>query len=121
MCPVMQTAINAQSFDDSAQPSARRTWQEVVSGRFRIRHWYDREGRRYVVLAKRAGAENPRELTPREQKALVLRAAGAALKVIALELGVSLSTAARDLERSMAVLGLATDADLAAVLGRGRA
>lgn len=117
----MQRVINTPSFDDSAPPSARRTWQEVVSGRLRIRHWYDREGRRYVVLAKRAGQENLPELTPREQKALALRAGGAALKVIALELGVSLSTAARDLERSMEVLGLATDADLAAVLGRGRA
>ena len=116
----MQTATTAQPFDDSA-PSARGTWQEVLSGRFRIRHWYDREGRRYVVLTKRADQEKPRSLTPREEKALALRAAGAALKVIAHELGVSLSTAARDLERCMDLLGLATDADLAAVLGRGRA
>ena len=116
----MQTATKGQCFDDPAPPSARRAWQEVVSGHFRIDHWYDREGRRYVVLAKRGSPGNPHGLTPREQRALALRAAGAALKVIALELGVSLSTAARDIERCMEALGLETDADLAAVLGRGR-
>jgi DNA-binding NarL/FixJ family response regulator len=56
-------------------------------------------------------------LTTRQIRAVTLRASGEALKVVASELGVSLSTAARDLERALDLLGLATEADLAAVLG----
>ena len=115
----MQTGLTEPT-NDGSMPSVRHAWQAVLSGRYRIIDWYDREGRRYVVATKRTVENEPRCLTPREEKALLMRAAGSALKVIALELGVSLSTAARDLDRGMALLGLTTDADLAAVLGHVR-
>ena len=78
--------------------------------------WFDRAGRRYVI-ASPASEPGTRQLTRRERRALELRSSGAALKVIADELRVSLSTAARDLARARELLGLASDADLAAVLG----
>jgi DNA-binding NarL/FixJ family response regulator len=92
-------------------------WFGLVSGGYRIIDWYDRGGRRYVVAARRAAASSRHGLTARQQRALSLRASGQALKVIAAELGVSLSTAARELERALELLGLASEADLAAVLG----
>jgi DNA-binding NarL/FixJ family response regulator len=101
---------------DDIAPS--HAWQDVLSGRFRIVDWYDHQGRRYLVTRPNPqGGLSP--LAPRERRVLALRARGAALKVIAFELGVSMSTAARDLGRAMALLGLESSADLAAVLGHG--
>ncbi len=98
--------------------SAELVWQHVTQGRLRIVDWYDHGGRRYVVT-RPTGAESA-ALSERQQRALALRAAGVALKVVAFELGVSLSTAARDVESAMARLGLKSQGDLAAVLGHAR-
>jgi DNA-binding NarL/FixJ family response regulator len=80
--------------------------------------WYDHEGRRYIVTRPNPDGDS-RSLAPRQRRVLALRARGEALKVIASELGVSMSTAARDLGQAMALLGLHSTADLAAVLGHG--
>lgn len=102
---------------DELAPS--RVWHGVLSGRLRIVDWYDHQGRRYIVARPNPeGGRGP--LAPRELRVLALRAQGSALKVIAFELGVSMSTAARDLSRAMALLGLESTADLAAVLGHGK-
>lgn len=92
-------------------------WVELFSGRYRIVDWYDRGGRRYVVARRRAARDTPACLTARQERALELRASGQALKVIAAELGVSLSTASRELERALELVGLDSEADLAALLG----
>jgi len=99
----------------SAVP-AEVIWGEVTGGRFQVVDWYDRDGRRYVVT-RRATGTTTQGLTERQRLALARRSAGAALKVVAFELGVSLSTVARDIERAMAHLGLKSQGDLAAVLG----
>ncbi len=102
---------------DGSLPSGRNFWLELFSGAYRVVDWYDRAGRRYVVAARRGPATAGRRLTARQERALELRASGHALKVIAAELGISLSTAARDLERALELVGLGSDADLAAILG----
>jgi len=96
--------------------SAHAVWQGVLSGRYTIVNWYDRDGRRYLVTG-RAPDPSPVAVTPRQRRALAMRARGAAIKVIAGELGVSLGTISRDLTHAMQRLGLASSADLAAVLG----
>jgi len=96
--------------------SAPSAWKSVLSGRYRIMDWYDRDGRRYLV-AKPNASRSLRPLTERQRRILALRARGAALKVIAFEFGVSMGTVSRDLTLAMNQLGLESSADLAAVLG----
>lgn len=97
-------------------PSPEALWQSISNGGFRIVDWYDHEGRRYVVVRQATSQERLR-LTVRQRKALALRAAGCALKVIAIELGVSMSTVAHEVETGLQLLGLESTAALAAVLG----
>jgi DNA-binding NarL/FixJ family response regulator len=105
------------SLPDSSQAfTPHALWKEVTGGRLRIVDWYDHDGRRYVV-ARRIDLQATPAFTERQKKALAMRSAGAALKVVAFELGVSLSTVARDVESAMARLGLKSQGDLAAVLG----
>lgn len=101
-------------------PAVEGLWHAITKGSFRIVNWYDREGRRYVVL-QQAEPERQARLTVRQRKALALRSAGCALKVIAFELGVSVTTAAREVEMGLEVLGLDSTAALAAVLGHATA
>ena len=117
----MQNPSSTQSNERTRSPAesvALQAWQEVVNGRLRVVDWYDRAGRRYI-LTKPNPKNSATPLAPRERRVLALRARGSALKVIAYELGVSMSTAARDLSRAMEQLGLESSSDLAAVLGHG--
>ncbi|HTQ03445.1 MAG TPA: LuxR C-terminal-related transcriptional regulator [Polyangiaceae bacterium] len=100
----------------TSSPSPGAAWQHVFSGRYRITRWYDRDGRRYVAASRHPEDAAP-ELTERQQRVLGERAKGTALKVIAVEAGVSIGTVSRDLACAMARLGLGSSADLAAVLG----
>jgi len=101
----------------SLSPESRASaWQQVIQGRYRIADWYDRDGRRYLVM-KPNQARPARPLSARQRSILALRARGAALKVIAFELGVSVGTVSRDLTHAMSRLGLESSADLAAVFG----
>ncbi|HEV8548384.1 MAG TPA: LuxR C-terminal-related transcriptional regulator [Polyangiaceae bacterium] len=91
-------------------------WDQVTGGDLRIVDWYDRDGRRYLV-ARRVEPGAVPALTDRQKRALAMRSTGTALKVVAFELGVSLSTVARDVDSAMTRLGLKSQGDLAAVLG----
>jgi DNA-binding NarL/FixJ family response regulator len=102
------------SIDDTAH-EPESVWEEVTRGALAIVDWYDENGRRYLVT--RPNRARGSALTERQKRVLALRSAGSSLKVVAFELGVSLSTAARDLERAMASLGLESQGDLVAVLG----
>jgi len=99
--------------------AANLVWQAVINGRLRLVGWYDRDGRRYLLL--RPSGENgvAPALTAREKKAIKLRAEGCSLKVIAAELEVSMSVASYFVKRAMGTLGFKSTADLAAVLGHG--
>lgn len=100
----------------AATATTNTLWDDMTSGRFRIMSWYDREDRRYVVIRRLAPGQRSC-LSARQRRALALRSAGCALKVIALELGISVTTASRELECAMQALGLESTAALAAVLG----
>lgn len=101
-------------------PDPRAVWQDVVSGRLRVVESYQRQRRRYLVIKPSPEGAAP-TMSARERRALTLRAAGHALKVIASELAVSLPTAARDVRRAMASLGLQSVAELALVFNHGQA
>ena len=62
-----------------------------------------------------------RSVPARAQRMLSLRARGHSLKLIAYELGISISTVSRELARSMTALGIASTADLVKIthLGEG--
>jgi len=113
MTQLLSVPQNAQV---AATASTDTLWDDMTNGRFRIVGWYDREGRRYVVIRPLAPEQRAR-LSARQRRALSLRSAGCALKVIAVELGISVTTAARELEIAMEALGLESTAALAAVLG----
>jgi len=102
-----------QPSPSSSRPSALTAWQRLVSGRYRITSRYDRAGKRYLVATP-----NPQgTLTQRQCDVLAYRARGTALKVIALDLGVSIGTVSQDLSSAMQHMGLGSAADLAAVFG----
>ena len=100
-------------------PDPRAVWQDLVSGRLRVVESYERHQRRYLVIKPSPEGAAP-TISARERRALALRAAGHALKVIASELAVSLPTAARDVRRAMASLGLLSAAELALVFNHGQ-
>jgi DNA-binding NarL/FixJ family response regulator len=96
--------------------TAQQHWRTITTGGSRIVHWYDRGGRRYVVIQPTPAGNAP-AFTPRQREILARRAAGQALKVAAIELGVSLATVSRELDRALAKLGLESATDLVQVLG----
>ena len=108
------------SASDTTLPGTARTaqqhWRTITTGGSRIVDWYDRDGRRYVVIQPKPEG-NSAGFTPREREILARRAAGQALKVAAIELGVSLPTVSRELGRALAKLGLESTTDLVQVLG----
>ncbi len=105
---------------DKTSPGTERTaqqhWRMVTTGGSRIVHWYDRGGRRYVVIQPKPAGNEP-AFTARQCEILARRAAGQALKVAAMELGVSLATVSRELGCVLTKLGLESATDLVQVLG----
>ena len=117
-----EALLNDPAQSEPLQPSQQTplsppsAWRDLVNGHYRISAWYDLGGRRYVVARRRP--ESSREpLTPRQRRALALRAKGTGLKVIAFEAGVSVSTVSHDLSSGMRRLGLTSTSDFVAVLG----
>lgn len=100
---------------DKARGSARASdadgalaaWTALVQGRWSLVDHFDTDGRRYL-LARRNPVVNdgPAALSERQRQILALRAAGHPLKMIAYELGFSISTVALDLSRGLRALGL---------------
>ncbi|MCC6668995.1 MAG: hypothetical protein IT375_34970 [Polyangiaceae bacterium] len=99
---------------DADRSDEVKTWDELMSGRWRIVELFDVEGRRHVVAQRRNGAP----LSRLERQVLERRARGEALKVIAMDLGVSVATASRRLRAGMHKLGLGTLADLSRLMAR---
>lgn len=91
-----------------------KTWDELMSGRWRIVELFDVDGRRHVVAQRRTGAPMSRL----ERQVLERRARGEGLKVIAMETGVSVATISRRLRAGMEKLGLGTLRDLSRLLAR---
>ena len=82
-------------------------WEALLAGRWSLIEHFDSDGRRYL-LAHRNDPDAPdmRSLTLRERQVVGYAAAGHPNKVIAYELGLSLSTVAGHLARARAKLAL---------------
>lgn len=97
---------------DAEQLDEVRTWDELMSGRWRIVELFDVDGRRHVVARRRSGTTLLGPLSALERTVLHRRAQGEGLKVIAMDLGISIATVSRRLRAGMEKLGLGTPADL---------
>jgi DNA-binding CsgD family transcriptional regulator len=79
---------------------ARRLWEALGDGRLIVVDEFERDGRRYLVTRARPGVRAPAPdvaLTPRQREVAAYAALGHANKLIAYELGVSVSTVATHL------------------------
>jgi DNA-binding NarL/FixJ family response regulator len=92
---------------------AVETWRALVAGRWSLLDHFDSDGRRFVV-AHRNDARIPdmRGLSSRERQVLAYAALGHSNKVIAYELGLSISTVSGHLARGRAKLQLSSGAAL---------
>jgi DNA-binding CsgD family transcriptional regulator len=81
-------------------------WRGLVSGTWSLVDWIDQDGRRYVV-ARRNQPRSPAwtKLTEAEAQTVAFAALGHSNKLIAYELGVSISTVAMRLSRAAAKVG----------------
>jgi DNA-binding CsgD family transcriptional regulator len=91
-------------------------WQELAHARWSLVDAFEAGGRRYLI-ARSADRERERCLAIDTLDRIIMaeRATGASLKVIASEVGLSISTVARRLRLAMQRLGLRNAADLAAL------
>lgn len=88
-------------------------WRALVAGRWSLLDHFDSDGRRFII-AHRNDAKIPdkRGLTAREQQVLAHASIGHSNKVIAYELGLSVSTVGTHLARARAKLKLPSRAAL---------
>jgi DNA-binding NarL/FixJ family response regulator len=116
----MSNALRARAreIDRSRQPGDRddptRIWNGIIAGKWFIVDRFDEDGRRYVIARVNTV---PQRLTARERRVLALAARGDSNKVIAYELGVSITTVSTEVSRIMVKLGLESRCELVATLG----
>jgi DNA-binding NarL/FixJ family response regulator len=94
---------------------ALRLWEALGDGRLVVVDEFERDGRRYLVTRTQPGApvQSPHEaLTPRQREVAAYAALGHANKLIAYELGVSVSTVATHLMAAARKLGAPSRAAL---------
>jgi hypothetical protein len=101
---------------ESGEVSVEDVWRDLTLARWAVVDAFDVGGRRYLI-ARRAEGGDP-ALDTFDRIILARRAAGTALKVIASELGFSISTIGRRLQSAMGRLGLRSVAELAALFSR---
>ncbi len=87
-------------------------WSELFDGRWTIAKTFDERGRRNVVLRRN---RRPVPLTSTERVAIAAARDGSALKVIACDLGLSISTIAYHLGRGLKKMGLCDRSELVAL------
>jgi DNA-binding CsgD family transcriptional regulator len=90
---------------------AERVWSELWAGGWALLDSVDSDGKRLLLLRRDPSNPRSRALDARERLALDLVARGAAYKVVASELGTSLSTASEVTERAIRKLGFKSRAD----------
>ena len=84
-------------------------WRGLVDGRWSLVEQFDHDGKRFVVAKRNSLPLRPwHTLTERELQTVALVAEGQGLKLVAYQLGVSIATASRDLQRAARKLGLAS-------------
>ena len=96
-----------------ASDEALASWRGLVSGRWSLVQSFESDGRRYLVARRNPPGDGPHPgVSALEAHALLLRAQGASLKLIAYELGLSLSAAHGLVRRGCAKLGVGNEAEL---------
>lgn len=92
---------------------ALELWRALHQGRWSVLDTFDRDGRRFLVARENAPAADPApSLSRREQQVLDLLALGHSNKVIAYDLGISISSVATHLRRAATKLGVDGTRDL---------
>ncbi len=89
-------------------------WRQLVAGRLPVSRFYERAGRRYLVVTP-AGADE--ELTARQRQIVAFRAYGETTKHVAHELGVSEPTVIREIGTARRKLGLSSEVELPLLFG----
>ena len=94
-------------------------WTALFEGRWSVLEKEDRDGKR-MLLAYRNDPRTSqlRVLDERERAVVAYAALGHSFKYIAYELGIAISTASDTLQAALAKLGLASRAELIALLSR---
>jgi DNA-binding CsgD family transcriptional regulator len=101
-----------------ADDSALEPWKALVSGRYSLVDWFDTDGRRFLLATENAPrSQEIAGLSPRETQVAAYLALGHPFKYIAYELGLSVSSVARDAARAVQKLGLRDRVELVQVLG----
>jgi DNA-binding CsgD family transcriptional regulator len=116
-----QSAVKADLAPIAPSVCSTTLWKDILNARCTIVDAFEADGRHYVVARRRISETEPSAVDPTDGMILMARAFGASLKVIALELGLSVSTVDRRLRRAMAALGFRSPADLAAAFRAPRA
>ena len=100
------TSLFARELNYRTEPDedAERLWDALWEGGWAVARVDDTDGRRYLTL--RRNATEPVRVGPHERAVLALARQGRALKWIAAELGISISTASAHLQSGLNKLGL---------------
>jgi len=96
---------------------ANRLWQELVAARLAFVDRFERDGRQYLVARWKEGTAPSSLIDTLDRLILAQRAVGLSLKVIAYEIGLSISAVGRRLQSCMARLGVSNPAELASLFG----
>lgn len=104
----------SRNWISEAEPSDpfESLWSELFEGRWSIAKTFDERGRRNVVLRRN---RRPIPLSPTERVAIAAARDGSALKVIASDLGLSISTIAYHLGRGLKKMGVCDRSELVAL------
>lgn len=97
-----------------ASLQAGNVWRDIIAGRLRVQRFYERAGRRFVVLSP-GGKDDA--LTPRQRQIVGFRAYGETTKRVAQELGVSEPTVIREIGAALEKLGLKSEMELPLLFG----
>jgi hypothetical protein len=112
----------ARLLRDGRDAEALAAWRALVDGRWSLTDRFENDGRRFLVARRNPPGTFPVPLLDDVERAVLgYRAVGHSLKLIAYEMGYTLSHTSRLAQGAMDKLGLRTPADLAAFVSRGPA
>jgi DNA-binding NarL/FixJ family response regulator len=105
--------LSATSVERSSDESALDAWQAFMDGRFALVDSFDSGGRRFFVVRRDDIRQEPTGLlSDRETQVARLAACGYPNKLIAYELGLTMSLVAMDLASAIRKLGVRCRIDL---------
>jgi DNA-binding CsgD family transcriptional regulator len=97
-------------------------WQGLVAGRWSLVDRFETDGRRYVIAREnQPHVGDPRALSLRERQVLAYSLLGHPLKLIAYELGLSVSAVSQERRRALRKLGAKSIAEAARLVGKAPA